>query len=314
MHSEGDIVLTAKGRVHVNGLIFSREIGKPNLDGMSCKDKMEAAIKQAPLGKGVLDALGGAKGIAIALGAAAVIQAIPVAGEVEDAVAALALVGLALSGAQIIAGIKELKQFHDLCCKEAKTPADLKNAGKVFADAVGKIGVNTVLAVLGVKGLKGARGAAAGEDALSAEKIAEIKAMPKGSRPDPSTYMSQDAIDAHLAKFKGGATKIAAYNPTGTVGPPGGTFAMPATLADSLITKANGDPAALEQSLGLEPGSLGSSPYRIDITSPSGLRMSSGNELGANPSWLPGGWTSGGIPEATIDPIKPGTYTSKPTF
>ena len=30
VHSEGDIIITAKGRVHVNGLIFSREIGKPD--------------------------------------------------------------------------------------------------------------------------------------------------------------------------------------------------------------------------------------------------------------------------------------------
>mgnify|MGYP002651150812 CR=1 FL=1 len=32
-----------------------------------------------------------------------------------------------------------------------------------------------------------------------------------------------------------------------------------------------------------------------------GLRMPSGNELGANDQWVPGGFTSGGVPEATID-------------
>lgn len=40
--------------------------------------------------------------------------------------------------------------------------------------------------------------------------------------------------------------------------------------------------------------------------------MPTDNELGTNEKWIPGGKTSGGIFEATVDSFKPGTYTSSP--
>ena len=45
---------------------------------------------------------------------------------------------------------------------------------------------------------------------------------------------------------------------------------------------------------------------RIDIENIDGLnlRIPSGNELGANEYWIPGGKTDGGIPEAVTDLIK----------
>lgn len=64
--------------------------------------------------------------------------------------------------------------------------------------------------------------------------------------------------------------------------------------------------------MGLDYGSLGNSPVRIDISNPSDLRIPSGNELGANSQWLPGGFTAGGIPEATIKSPLPGEYIVKP--
>jgi hypothetical protein len=40
-----------------------------------------------------------------------------------------------------------------------------------------------------------------------------------------------------------------------------------------------------------------------------------GNELGAlSEGWLPGGYTTGGIKEAVIDPAPLGTYTYKHLF
>ena len=227
---------------------------------------------------------------------------------------ALALVGLALSGAQIIAGIKELKQFHDLCCKEAKTPADLKDAGKVFADAVGKIGVNTVLAVLGVKGLKGARGAAAGEDALSAEKIAEIKAMPKGSRPPPETYTAPDSIAAHNALFDNGASRIMPKSNFERFGPSqvdGTSFVLPKADTDALLTSSGGDASVIENRLGLPSGYLSKEPMvLVDFTDPKSLDLSfpSGNEAGASSLWEPGGYLPSGIPEAVVKPT-PGSFS-----
>ena len=66
--------------------------------------------------------------------------------------------------------------------------------------------------------------------------------------------------------------------------------------------------------LSLDPGTLGASPFRVDVNSPSGIRMPNGNEFGANPQWLPGGKTGGGILEATVDQIQPGTYIFNSVF
>lgn len=146
-------------------------------------------------------------------------------------------------------------------------------------------------------------------DVLSQEKIDEILDKPKGERPNPSTYLDQDYIDEHLAQFEGGVTKIVASAPSGTAGPPGGTFVMPSNVADEIIAEANGDVRELEILLGLKQGDLGEFPVRVDIDNTNGLRMPSGNEKGATSEWIPGGYTSGGIPEAIIDSPPVGDYT-----
>jgi hypothetical protein len=83
-------------------------------------------------------------------------------------------------------------------------------------------------------------------------------------------------------------------------------------MVDALTTQSGGNVRTLEQYLGLEPGILGATPMRVDIPVPTGLRMPSGNEKGANSQWIPGGFTKGGIPEAIIASPKPGTYTVRP--
>ncbi len=45
-----------------------------------------------------------------------------------------------------------------------------------------------------------------------------------------------------------------------------------------------------------------------------GSRMPSGNEAGANPQWIPGGYTSGGVMEAVIDSPSPGQYMVNPIW
>lgn len=57
---------------------------------------------------------------------------------------------------------------------------------------------------------------------------------------------------------------------------------MPKSVADDLIRRSRGHIPTLESLLGLEQGALGDAPVRIDIPNPTGLRMPSGNELGAN--------------------------------
>jgi len=158
----------------------------------------------------------------------------------------------------------------------------------------------------------------AGDDLINAFKSGFSKegilAIPKGSRPNPSTYLNQKYIDNHLMKFNGGVTKFSANTPTGSIGAPSGTFVMPKSQADALIQQANGDVSKLEDLLGLNRGDLGTNPIRIDVENPTGLRMPDGNELGANTQWIPGGKTSGGINEATVNQIQSGSYKTKSAF
>ncbi len=150
-----------------------------------------------------------------------------------------------------------------------------------------------------------ARGRASG---LTRRQIDDILRMQRGQRPDPSTYLSSSYINSHLSQFRGGGTKIMKTVPNGTIGASSGTFIMPSSLADDLIRQAAGDISKLEELLGFPTGYLGNQPIRIDIPNPTGLRMPSGNEAGANPQWIPGGYTNGGIMEAVIDPVNVGDY------
>jgi hypothetical protein len=151
----------------------------------------------------------------------------------------------------------------------------------------------------------------ASRDHRTVDRVLSIK---KGSRPDPTTYLSQDYIETHLSRFADGVTKFSSKTPTGIVGPPGGTFVIPGSLADTIVVQSGDDVGKLEQLLSLDPGVLGTSPVRIDIPSPGGLRLPSGNELGANNQFLPGAYMAGRIPEATINPAPPGTYSVAPVF
>jgi filamentous hemagglutinin len=155
---------------------------------------------------------------------------------------------------------------------------------------------------------------AGNNERLDLVTINKILATEKPNRPEPNTYFSPSYIDNELMQFDGGVTKILKQTPSSTrdLGPPGGTFVMPNNVANDIINQTGGNPFLLEQRLGLNPGDLGRSPVRIDITSPIGLRMPSGNEMGANNMWLPGGLSSGGVPEATINPVKAGSYIVTP--
>lgn len=127
------------------------------------------------------------------------------------------------------------------------------------------------------------------ETGLNQVKINDIILTNKGLRPNPNTYLSEAYIDNHLKQFEGGVTKIMTQAPSGTAGPPGGTFVIPSSVADHLITQAGGDISKLEKMLSLETGTLSTSPVRVDVKNPSNIRIPSGNELGANSQWIPGG-------------------------
>ena len=143
-----------------------------------------------------------------------------------------------------------------------------------------------------------------------------ITSIPKGERPDPTTYLSQEYIDGHLAKFENGVSVIQTewaygrYSETnGFVGVPDDNtlFVLPKEYCDSVIQKANGDISIIEEELGFPKGYFknGGGLVRIDVDNVSDLniRVPSGNEATANDLWIPGGYTSGGVPEAITDTI-----------
>ncbi|MFR5486862.1 hypothetical protein [Eubacterium sp.] len=119
------------------------------------------------------------------------------------------------------------------------------------------------------------------KEGVDENKISEILSTPKGSRPDPATYLSKEYIDSHLSHFQDGVTKIKSKAPVDTEGVGLGTFVMPKSVADEVISQAGGDVSRLEELLGLNPGDLGTNPVRVDIPNPQNIRIPSGNEAGA---------------------------------
>ncbi len=162
------------------------------------------------------------------------------------------------------------------------------------------------------------------DSGLTQSEITDIINTPKGTRPDPSSYLSQEYIDTHLAQFDDGVSVIqtewaySRYSETnGFVGVPddNSLFVMPKNYCDDVIARANGNISIIERELGFPEGyfSDGGGLIRIDApnTSELNIRIPSGNETGANKLWIPGGKTSGGVPEAITNtiPLKDTTIT-----
>ncbi|MGQ0690308.1 MAG: RHS repeat domain-containing protein, partial [Limnobacter sp.] len=146
-----------------------------------------------------------------------------------------------------------------------------------------------------------------GQIGLSKSDQARIAVIPKGSRPDPSSYLSESYIKAHLQQFDDGATRFMTESNLSKygVGQRDGTaFVMTKGEADKLLEAAGGNARQMESALGLPHGFLeGNNLVRVDIPSPRelGLRIPSGNEAGANPLWIPGGKLPNGALEGVIN-------------
>jgi hypothetical protein len=83
---------------------------------------------------------------------------------------------------------------------------------------------------------------------------------------------------------------------------------------DDILRRANGDISKIEKELGIPNGAWqGREMSRIDIPNPKelDLRLPSGNEMGANKLWLPGGKTINGKVEAVVNRIPEGSYLEK---
>ena len=143
--------------------------------------------------------------------------------------------------------------------------------------------------------------------APSSAILKNVVSTPKGSRPAPREYLSEEYINDHLKRFDGGASRIMTkknYDKYGISQSDGTSFIMPKNEADNLTEMIKRDPRAAERNLGLPEDSLSDTELvRVDIANPraAGLRMPSGNEAGANAQWLPGGKLPTGGNEAVID-------------
>lgn len=153
---------------------------------------------------------------------------------------------------------------------------------------------------------------------LSQAAIDKIVATPKGSRPDPSSYLPANYIEGHLAKFDRGATRFMTrgnLDKYGIAQQDGTSFVMTRAEADAMLRSTGGNKRAMEQALGLPDNFLDTYELvRIDIPNPRALnlRLPSGNEAGANALWIPGGRLPTGNLEAVIDPggLTPGSYST----
>ena len=179
---------------------------------------------------------------------------------------------------------------------------------------------------------------------LTDEKIKEIRELPKpdyenshadeiGSskpdydntkvgehvscKPDPKTYLNPEYIDKHLKPFEEtGCFRIQKTDPTapgdrfnGNLGHESGMFVTSGEQMKKALQESGGDVRKMEEALGLPEYDLGNSPTIICINEPKNLRMPSGNELGALPDkFIPGGYSSGNVAEAVIDPVPKGDY------
>ncbi len=151
----------------------------------------------------------------------------------------------------------------------------------------------------------------------------DITRIAKGQRPPPSSYLDESYIQSHLGKFNEGAsliTKKSTLEKYGRdkIGLPDNTqFVMPKGQMDEVLVRANGDIAVVERELGIPKGAWqGEEMVRIDVPRPDGLnlRMPSGNEMGANEKWLPGGKLPTGYDEAVIDQVPRQSYVESPLW
>ena len=131
-------------------------------------------------------------------------------------------------------------------------------------------------------------------------------------RPDPSTYLPKEYIEAHMKKFEKGAAMIKTeydLKKYPNIGHSEKFVSNPESI-EKIVREANGDLRKIEKALGLKKGDLGEDTKNVYIIyiKPEQIknaRMPSGNESGANDFWIPGGCTASedamGIPEIVID-------------
>ena len=144
-----------------------------------------------------------------------------------------------------------------------------------------------------------------------------ILMIPKGKRPAPEIYLKRRYIRRHLKNFKAGASCIVSkellerYHGDSIGKADNSQFIMMKSEMDSVLMRSHGDLSRIEHELGIPAGAWKHRVLvRVDVPKPKKLklRMPSGNEIGANVLWLPGGLLPTGYKEAVIDRIPKGRY------
>ena len=147
---------------------------------------------------------------------------------------------------------------------------------------------------------------------ISSDTMYNILSKGKSNRPDPSTYLTKNYIENHLKQFDDGAVYLVSkndylkwYKNADYIARNDGTmFVMPKNYYNKVINDAQGNVSYIENALGYAEGSLSNGEYvaiHIDQPQKYNLCIPSGNEAGANSYCIPGGCTSGGVPEAIVN-------------
>lgn len=146
---------------------------------------------------------------------------------------------------------------------------------------------------------------------ISKSKFDEIVEIPKGDKPDPSTYLPKEYIRQHAEEFSDGATRIVSrsdYEEYG-LGKPDefkSEFVSSQRNMEAIIKESDGDYSVMSERLGIpkeqfESGDL----LKVEFypTEKYNAKIPSGNEWGArnvDPLWLPGGKLPNGDYEAVV--------------
>lgn len=133
----------------------------------------------------------------------------------------------------------------------------------------------------------------------------------KYNRPDPKTYLTKATIDKHLSKFRDKPclflTRYAFDNfCKNGIGRKDGQFLTTKDIGDKIeiLLSRKSTFAAGEAELGIPDGAWKNQEIiRVTVDDIPNLRMASGNEVGANKYWMPGGYLPNGLPEAVCDQI-----------
>ncbi|PPB84054.1 hypothetical protein B0O95_1041, partial [Mycetohabitans endofungorum] len=139
---------------------------------------------------------------------------------------------------------------------------------------------------------------------------AETKKFTDAARAEGNFYRDGSIVDIgeHFGRFADGAsllTPVESFGKYSMMGRPDGWFVSTPNYIASLLRKTGGDNALIKQRLGIEPEYWNGPLFRVDIPNPleNNPRLPTGLEAGANSHFTRGGYTAGGAPEITIDPI-----------